>query len=111
MFHTYGIKAVTWPIAHACVVGLKTQQQKLGPYTNGFFFWGGRDLLHWPWYPYTLPPNKSSGLFHKISLFCFVALVLEKVKKARPLQQMATIKPRHVYYYPTSTPPLQPSSL
>ncbi len=73
MFHTYGIKAVTWPIAHASLVGLETQQQKLGPYTNGFF-WG----THFTRYgtPHTLPPpNKLSGLFHKISLFfCRIGL-------------------------------------
>ncbi len=83
-FTPYGIKAVTWPIAHASLVGLKTQQQKLGPYTNGLF-WG--DLLHSSWYPHTLPPNKSAGLFHKISLF-FVALILEKIKKARPSKSL-----------------------
>jgi hypothetical protein len=104
-FTPYGIKAVTWPIAHASLVGLETQQQKLGPYRNGLF-WG--DLLHSSWYPHTLPPNKSSGPFHKISLF-FVALVLEKVKKARPLQQVVTIEPRHVYYYPP--PPTPPAFL
>lgn len=73
MFHTYGIKAVTWPIAHASLVGLETQQQKLGPYTNGFF-WG----THFTRYgtPHTLPPpNKLSVLFHKISLFfCRIGL-------------------------------------
>ncbi len=70
MFHTYAIKAVTWPIAHACLVGLKTQQQKLGPYTNGLF-WGTHFTCHGT--PHTPPPpHKLSGLFRKISLFFFL---------------------------------------
>jgi len=77
-------------------------------------FLGGPTSLAIVSTPHTLPPpNKLSGLFRKISLF-FVALVLEKVKKARPLQQVATIKPRHVFYTPPPpSPPLpsQPSSL